>query len=139
MKLEPLFAEFDGLEPRDRLELLIEFSDTLPELSAARRDVLPPRECRVLECQTAVDLWVDVDDGLVTIEALVPRQSPTIRGLVALLIEGINGSPVTEVLAMPDDVLEPLGLGETLGMTRQRGARGLVAAIKRRSRAAQSA
>ena len=88
MKLEPLFAEFDGLEPRDRLELLIEFSDTLPELSAARRDVLPPRECRVLECQTAVDLWVDVDDGLVTIEALVPRQSPTIRGLVALLIEG---------------------------------------------------
>ncbi|GIS61416.1 MAG: hypothetical protein CM1200mP2_36410 [Planctomycetaceae bacterium] len=88
---------------------------------------------------TAVDLWVDVDDGLVTIEALVPRQSPTIRGLVALLIEGINGSPVTEVLAMPDDFLEPRGLGETLGMTRQRGARGLVAAIKGRTRAAQSA
>ncbi len=139
MRLEPLFAEFDGLDPRERLELLIEFSDTLPKLSASRCDVPPPRDCRVLECQTAVDLWVDVDDDLVTIEALVPRQSPTIRGLVALLIKGINGSRVDDVLAMPDDVLEPLGLGETLGMTRQRGARGLVAAIKRRIRAAQSA
>jgi len=139
VRLEPLFAEFDGLDPRERLELLIEFSDTLPELSAPRCDIPPPRECRVLECQTAVDLWVDVDDDLVTIEALVPRQSPTIRGLVALLIEGINGSRVDDVLAMPDDVLEPLGLGDTLGMTRQRGARGLVAAIKQRTRAAQSA
>ncbi len=69
----------------------------------------------------------------------MPRQSPTIRGLVALLVEGINGSTVDEVLEMPDDVLAPLGLAETLGMTRQRGARGLVAAIKRRAAAAQSA
>lgn len=138
MKLEPLFAEFDGLEPRERLELLIEFSDSLPDLSDPRSGEPAPRECRVLECQTAVDLWVDVIEGRVWLEAAVPRQSPTIRGLVALLVEGINGSRVDEVLQMPDDVLGPLGLSDTLGMTRQRGTRGLVAAIKRRTVAAET-
>jgi cysteine desulfuration protein SufE len=137
VKLEPLFAEFDGLEPRERLELLIEFSDSLPDLSAQRAAGPAPPECRVKECQTAVDLWVDVIDGRVRLEALVPRQSPTIRGLMALLIEGINGARVDEVLRMPDDVLQPLGLAETLGMTRQRDTRGLVAAIKRRTLAAE--
>ena len=139
MKLEPLFAEFDGLEPRERLELLIEFSDTLPDLSPQRAAGPAPSACRVKECQTAVDLWVDVADGQVRLEALVPRQSPTIRGLMALLIEGINGASVEDVLQMPDDVLTPLGLADTLGMTRQRGTRGLVAAIKRRTLAAETA
>ncbi|GIT29653.1 MAG: hypothetical protein Ct9H300mP1_16990 [Planctomycetaceae bacterium] len=64
MKLEPLFAEFDGLEPRERLE----FSDRVlrhpPGALGSPLDVPPPRDCRVLECPTAVDLWVDVDDGL---------------------------------------------------------------------------
>ena len=139
MKLEPLFAEFEGLEARDRLELLIEFSDTLPAVSPQRAANPVPSECRVQECQTAVDVWVDVSDGRVRLEALVPRQSPTIRGLVALLVEGLNGARVDDVLAMPDDILEPLGLAETLGMTRQHGTRGLVAAIKRRTRAAETA
>ena len=138
MKLEPLFAEFEGLEARERLELLIEFSDTLPALSPQRAAIPAPSECRVQECQTAVDLWVDVSDGTVMLEALVPRQSPTIRGLVALLIEGINGARVDDVLKMPDNILEPLGLAETLGMTRQLGTRGLVAAIKRRTLAAET-
>ena len=138
MKLEPLFAEFEGLEARERLELLIEFSETLPALSPQRAAIPAPSECRVQECQTAVDLWVDVSDGTVMLEALVPRQSPTIRGLVALLVEGINGARVDDVLEMPDNILEPLGLAETLGMTRQHGTRGLVAAIKRRTLAAET-
>ena len=138
MKLEPLFAEFEGLEARERLELLIEFSETLPALSPQRAAIPAPSECRVQECQTAVDLWVDVSDGTVMLEALVPRQSPTIRGLVALLVEGINGARVDDVRKMPDNILEPLGLAETLGMTRQHGTRGLVAAIKRRTLAAET-
>ena len=104
MKLEPLFAEFDGLEPRERLELLIEFSDSLPELSDPRSSEPAPRECRVRECQTAVDLWVDVVDDRVRIEATVPRQSPIVRGLVALLIEGINDAAIDDVLQMTDDL-----------------------------------
>ena len=139
MKLESLFTEFDGLEPRERLELLIEFSDTLPELSDQRAAQPPPPQCRVAECQTAVDLWVDVVDGRVRIEATVPRQSPIVRGLVALLIDGINDAAIDDVLQMTDDLLNPLGLTETLGMTRQRGTRGLVAAIKQRVLAAETA
>jgi len=139
VKLEQFFQEFDGLEPRERLELLLEFSETLPELSGERAAVPVPRQCRIVECQTPVDLWVDVVEGTVRLEAVVPRQSPMVRGLVALLIEGIDGATPDEVLEMPDDVLAPLGLAGVLGMVRQRGARGLVATIKRRTAAATSA
>lgn len=139
MKLEQLFQEFGELEPRERLELLIEFSETLSELSDERASTPVPAECRVVECQTPVDLWVDVVEGAVHVEALVPRQSPMVRGLVALLIEGIDGAPPADVLAMPDDILVPLNLAEVLGMVRQRGARGLVANIKRRIVSATSA
>lgn len=136
MRLSELFLEFEGLDARERLEMLVEFSDSLPGLSAERAAVPPPDECRVRECQTPVDLWIDVVDGRVHLEAIVPRQSPTIRGLVALMIEGLEGSPADEVIAMPADVLAPLGLGEALGMQRLHGTQGLIAAIKRRTLAA---
>jgi len=131
MKLAELLAEFEGLDPEDKLELLHEFSDGLPEPSGTRATQPPPPECRVRECQSAVDLWVDLRGGRVHLEAIVPRQSPTVRGLVALLVEGLEGASPAEVAGMSDDLLGELGLSETLGMARQRGTRGLIAKIKR--------
>lgn len=136
MKLYDLFEEFSELDPNERLELLVELAETLPEVSPDRSAAPVPTECRVQECQTAVDLWVDVVDGRVRLEAIVPRQSPLVRGLVAVLVEGVSGASPDEVVTMPDDMLGPLGLSELLGMVRQRGSRGLVAAIKHRTLAA---
>lgn len=139
MKLVDLFDEFQGMDPLERLEVLVEMAETLPALSPDRSADPAPSDCRVIECQTPVDLWVDVEGDVVRLEAHVSRQSPLVRGLVALLIEGISGATLAEVLSVPADVLTPLGLNELLGMVRQRGARGLVAAIKTRAVAAGSA
>lgn len=131
MKLDELLAEFSGLAPEEALETLIEFADGLPLPAAERRVGIPPAECRIQECQTPVYLWADVISGRVRLEAIVPEQSPTVRGFVALLVVGLDGATPEEVLSIPDDFLPRLGLAETLGMTRRHGFHGIVNRIKR--------
>lgn len=131
MRLYELAEEFEDLEPDEKLQVLVEFADELPEPS--RVDAVQQRDesCRVQECQTAVYLRTTISDGKVHIDADVPRQSPTVRGLVAFVVEGLENATPQQVAEMPDDVLTLLGLQETLGMTRQHGMRAVIARIKR--------
>ena len=130
MKLDELFTEFEDACPEDALEILMEFADRLAPLSAARAAEGEPANCRIQECQTPVFLWVDVQDGRVQIEAMVPEKSPTVRGFVALLAEGLAGATAAEVAGLPDDLLPKMSLDKTLGMTRERGFKGIVSRIK---------
>ena len=131
MKLTEILADFAGADPEESLEMLLDLADTLPPLSAVRAAAGEPSECRVQECQTPVFLWVDVHDGKVRLEAAVPEKSPTVRGFVSLLVDGLSGASPAEVAMLPDDFLPLLGLETTLGMTRQRGFRGIISRIKR--------
>ena len=131
MKLNELIEELSELEPDEKLEWLVEFADQLPELSAARLGQPFPESCLVRECQTPVHLWVEAIEGRVHIEADVPRNSPIVRGLVALLVVGLEGETVSAALAIPDDCVSHWKLSDALGMTRQQGFRGIVARLKR--------
>lgn len=131
LKLDDLIEELSDLDPEEKLEWLVEFAAELPELSHERTVVPFPETCLVKECQTPVHLWVEAVEGRVCLEADVPQKSPTVRGLVALLVVGLNGAPVSAALALPDDLVGVLGLNGALGMTRQQGFRGVVARIKR--------
>ena len=130
MKLDELIDEVAELDPSEKLEWLVEFADELPQISAARAVHPFPETCRVQECQTPVFLWVDVIDGRVHLEADVPPKSPTVRGLVALVVVGVTGATPAEVMQLPDDLLSVLGLNGALGMNRQQGVRGLMARLK---------
>ena len=90
MKLHELLADFKGSDPEESLEMLIDFSERLPRVSAGRTGPGDSEQCRIQECQTPVYLWVDVLAGRVRLEAVVPEKSPTVRGFVALLVEGID-------------------------------------------------
>ena len=125
MKLSELLEEFDGLDPEESLQTLIEMSQDLPELSPARAAEREDTRRLVKECQTPVYLWVDVVDGHVQLEAYVTERSPTVRGYVSLLVEGISGASITEVARTSRGFAGPLGLAGTLGMTRRRGFTGL--------------
>jgi len=131
LKIHEYLADFEGADPEEALEMLMEFGEKLPGLSNARAGQAFPSGCRIEECQTPVYLWVDVVDGKVRLEATVPEQSPTVRGFVALLVAGISGATPDDVSRLPDDVLPLLGLSGTLGMTRSKGFRGIVSRIKR--------
>lgn len=131
MKLHEYLADFKGADPEEALEMLIEFSKRMPPLSAGRAAQKMPASCRIQECQTPVYLWIDRDGDGVRLEAAVPGASPTVRGFVALLVDGLAGASPAEIAALPDDFLPVLGLTSTLGMTRQRGFRGIISRIKR--------
>jgi cysteine desulfuration protein SufE len=131
MKLPELIADFDDLDDQEKLELLVELSDELPAPSAGRAAGQSSESCRVQECQTPVYLWVDVINGRVRLEADVPKKSPTVRGLVTLMVQGLADASPDEIAGIPDDMVGHLGLQTALGMQRQQGFRGVIARIKR--------
>jgi cysteine desulfuration protein SufE len=134
MKLADLITDFDGLDDREKLEMLVELSEELPSLSAGRTGGPQSESCRVQECQTPVYLWVDVVGGKVRLEADVPKKSPTVRGLVTLVIQGLADASPEEIAGIPDDMVGHLGLQTALGMQRQQGFRGVISRIKQEVR-----
>lgn len=129
-----LISRYAGLDRETRLETLLDWSKKLPELPP---ELVPRRDQgvgRVHECQTPVFLYVEVVDGRVVIHADVPRESPTVRGFLSLLIKQLNGATPTEVEATPDDLLEKLGLTQDLGMTRTQGLTAILRRIKAAAR-----
>jgi cysteine desulfuration protein SufE len=125
--------EFRALEQSDRLLLLLEFSQELPELPAAYRDH-PDLLERVEECQSPVFIFVDVEGDTVHLHATAPKEAPTTRGFASILAQGLAGLSVDEVLAVPDDYALGLGLTEAVSPLRIRGMSALLARTKRQVR-----
>jgi cysteine desulfuration protein SufE len=129
--LDTVIPRFKAADRTTRLETLLDYSRKLPPLPARFRDERARDEHRVAECQTPVFLWVEVDDQQVHIHADVPPESPTVRGFISLLARTLNGAAPAEVARVPDDLLDQLGLSETLGMTRTQGLTAILYRIKR--------
>jgi cysteine desulfuration protein SufE len=129
--LETLIPRFKAADRTTRLETLLDYSRKLPPLPARYEEEKARGHARVDECQTPVFLWVEVENGQVHIHADVPRESPTVRGFISLLARTLDGLPPEQVAAIPDDLLDQLGLSETLGMTRTQGLSAILHRIKR--------
>jgi len=133
-KLAEIQEDFLELEQKDRLLLLLEFADELPELPSRYRDH-PDLLERVVECQSPVFIFVDVDDtDAVHLHATAPRESPTTRGFASILAQGLDGLSVAEVLAVPDDYPQTIGLTQAVSPLRIRGMSAMLARTKRRLR-----
>ena len=125
-----VIARYRGLDRETRLETLLDWSRKLPDLPPTLVPLRDQGVGRVHECQTPVFLYVEVADGKVRIHADVPRESPTVRGFLSLLIKQLHGATPTEVEATPDDLLEQLGLSQDLGMTRTQGLTAILRRVK---------
>jgi cysteine desulfuration protein SufE len=129
--LDTLIPRFKSADRTTRLETLLDYSRKLPPLPARYQEEKVRGGHRVHECQTPVFLWVEVDEGKVHIHADVPPESPTVRGFISLLARALEGAAPEEVARVPDDLLDQLGLSETLGMTRTQGLTAILNRIKR--------
>lgn len=126
--------EFLALGVKDRLQLLLEFANELPELPE-RYENHPDLLERVEECQSPVYIFVEVSpDGVVHLYATAPREAPTTRGFASILAQGLAGLTADEVLAVPDDYPQTLGLGEAVSPLRVRGMAAMLARTKRQVR-----
>jgi cysteine desulfuration protein SufE len=131
-KIDQIAAEFADLEPRERLELLLEFAEKLPPLP---QRFLAERDAglgRVQECQTPVFLFVELQDGQVQVFADVAPEAPTVKGFVSVLTDICSGSSTDDVLTLEPTVVHRLGLTEALGMVRMRGLQAVAQRIRQK-------
>lgn len=133
-KLAEIREEFLELAVRERLQLLLEYSRDLPELPEQYRDH-PDLLERVEECQSPVFIFVEVDETqVVHLWATAPPEAPTTRGFASILAHGLAGLTAEEVLAVPDDYPNTIGLTEAVSPLRIRGMTALLGRTKRQIR-----
>jgi cysteine desulfuration protein SufE len=132
--LAQIREDFHELELRDRLQLLLEFSNELPDLPERYVDH-PDLLERVEECQSPVFMFVEVDEhDIVHLFVTAPKEAPTTRGFASILVQGLAGLTVQEVLDIPDDFPQDLGLTEAVSPLRVRGMTALLGRAKRQIR-----
>ncbi|WP_186759321.1 SufE family protein [Arthrobacter alpinus] len=133
--LAEIVSDFQELEERDRLTLLLEFSRTLPALPE-RLTNHPELLEQVLECQSPLFLTVEAektDDGeVMRLFFQAPPEAPTTRGFASVLFEGLDGLTAEEILAVPDDMPEQLGLTRAISPLRMRGMSAMLGRVKRK-------
>lgn len=130
-KLNEIRDEFLELEPSDRLLLLLDYSRKLPELPERLRDH-PDLLEKVVECQSPVYLFIELDSQhKVHLHATAPQEAPTTRGFASILSNGIDGLEPKEVLDIPDDFPQTLGLTQAVSPLRIRGMSSMLARSKR--------
>jgi cysteine desulfuration protein SufE len=117
-----------------RIDALLDFSRRVPALpegmSSAELE-------QVKECQTPFFLASRVDeDHKVHMFFDAPPESPTVRGFAGILLAGLDGAPVDDVLAVPDDFFYDMGLEEVVSPLRLRGMGMILARLKRQVREA---
>ncbi len=128
--LGELAADLRDADRQERIEMLIDLAKGLPPLPE-RLAHFKDEAHRVPECQSPVFLFAEVEGDRARLFADAPIEAPTVRGFVSLLVEGLAGATVEDVLTLKNDLIERAGLPEILGMLRVRGLTGVLNRLKR--------
>ena len=129
-RIEEIVREFEGADQQEMINLLIDYSEDLPEIPRRFAEHVDRNLHRVHECETPVFIWVEMEDGRVNIFADVPEPFPTVRGLVSILVSAFDGLSPGEIESAPADFISRLGLAQKLGIRRVRGLSAVYARIK---------
>lgn len=127
-ELASIRDDFLAFPASERLTLLLELSDELPEVPERYADA---EFERVIECQSPVFITVEVNDGRVAVFAKAPAEAPTTRGFASVLVQGLAGASVESVLALPVDFPFSLGITELVSPLRLNGMVGMLTRVKR--------
>ena len=129
-RLQEIIEDFKLAEGAEKLELLLEYArkmPPLPEWLYGQRDSME----QVHECMTPVFVFAENQSNHLTFHFDVPEESPTIRGYASLLSAGVQRATPEEVLQIPGDFYQDMGLHEVLSPRRLQGAHTILAYMKR--------
>lgn len=128
--LEEIVEMFAEASRREKLELLLEFAESMPDLPPSMtRDTFE----QVHECASPVFLQARMENGRIYYDIDVPREAPTVRGFANILREGLNGATPETIIATPADLYQRFGLQRALSSQRLRGLSALLAYMKRKA------
>lgn len=102
-------------QPKQRYEELLWFAKRLEEFSESDKVA----ENKVPGCVSQVYITAQLDDGKVWFQG--DSESQLVKGLVALLVEGLNGLSPAEILQVSPDFIQDTGLNVSLTPSRTNG------------------
>jgi cysteine desulfuration protein SufE len=129
-RLQEIIDDFSWSEGREKLELLLEFSEKMPPLPERFHDNREEMD-QVHECMTPVFVHAEMHDNRMTFHFDVPPESPTVRGYAAILAEGVQGATPEEIIGIPNDFYLNMGLHQVLSHQRMNGIAAILAHMKR--------
>jgi len=129
-KLQEIVDDFASMSREEKLETLIAYAESFPPLPERFKDQRNKMEA-VPECMTPVFLIGEHDsNGGIIFYADIPPQSPTVRGLASILLNGLNGCTSEEIISVPSDFYLPMNLQEAVSGQRLNGFVGVLAHMK---------
>ena len=128
-----IVEEFGLMPDSEKLQLLLEYSENLPEVPAKYGEN-PEFMERVEECQAPVFIAVEGNADAVELYFSAPREAPTTRGFASVLHAALNGKTAQEITDLDDDFPGQLGLEKLISPLRVRGMRGMLFRIKRKTK-----
>lgn len=129
-KLQEIVDDFSWASREEKVEMLIQYAESLPPLPEWLHDERAKME-PVPECMTPVFLFGEQDaDGGIRFHFDIPPQSPTVQGLAAILANGLNGSKPEEILSVPADFYTEMNMQEAISYQRLNGFQGVLAHMK---------
>ena len=129
-RLQEIIEDFESMEGREKVEALVDYSERLPVLPDQTGQNHNDMEF-VEECMTPVYCKAKVENGGIHFYFDIPAESPTVKGLAAILGEGLDGASPEEVLNVPNDFFLPMDLHRVLTMQRMNGFAAILAHMKR--------
>lgn len=129
---QELVAEFETIPPEHRLELLLEFSNSLPDLPE-RLSERPELMERVEECQSPVYLISEGTSERMLVWLTAPKEAPTTRGFASILQSVLSGMSAEQIVSFPKDFPDRLQLAKLVSPLRMAGMQGMLARIQRKA------
>lgn len=114
--LEKIVSRFKRkTEPKQKYQQLLWYANKLEPMAAADKN---PNN-KVHGCVSQVFITADYSDGKVTYHG--DSDAQLVKGLVGLLITGLNGLPPADIIAVQPDFIEETGLKVSLTPSRANG------------------
>ena len=116
-------------EPKRKYELLITLAQRLKPFP----DDEKTPENKVSGCASQVFVVANLEDGKVQFEG--DSDSQLVKGLVALLVEGLSGLTPQEIVELSPEFIKATGLDVSLTPSRANGFYNILAKMKQKSQA----
>lgn len=128
--LEKVLTRFRTMGREEKMASLVAYARKLEPLPE-RLATLDRAAFAVPECQTRVDIFPEVHDGLLHFYADVNvRESPTVAAVLAIVFQAVNDQAPSVTLAIPNDVVRQLMLD--IGLAgREVGLNAMIQRLKR--------
>jgi cysteine desulfuration protein SufE len=130
-RLRAIIEEFQASDRDEKLELMLDYADRLPPLPEHLREHSGMEQ--VHECMSPVFVQGELEGEGMLFHFDVPPEAPTTRGYASLMAEGLRGATPHEVLAVPADFFQAMGLHQLLSPQRLNGISAILAYMKRQA------